>query len=78
MARDMTDTQFKAALKRNGFAHTYGGCWYTHKDFPHIHFGAVVGAKGIFRRATIAKLLSDVKRQHEKERWLADQVTQPK
>ena len=70
MARDMTQRQFAEALRRNGFEQLNGGLMvYYFKDTTGVAPGAVFGATvdpdtmNILRRATVARLLRDRKKQ---------------
>lgn len=55
----MTDAQFKAALKRNGFCQEL--LWFKHPEAPRHRFGGIVCTKRkrLNRRATLAKILAD-------------------
>lgn len=63
--RDMTDREFKAALKRRGFEpRLILGGWVQHAEFPGTSFGLVYNNKPfkLARRASLAKLIRDVER----------------
>ena len=65
MTRDMSNREFSAAMKRNGFRHEFL-LWFkdTTAQTPHIRFSGLFSTKGkLFRRATIAHLI----RQREAE-----------
>ncbi len=67
MTRDMTETQFMAALKRNGFRKA--GLWAEHRDFPNYMFGLVYDYRKtrIARTASIAKHIRYVESQRARE-----------
>ncbi|WP_372570393.1 hypothetical protein [Ruegeria jejuensis] len=58
--RDMSDSQFKAALKRRGFRKVL--VWFEHADAPNHSFGGVFSQKAgrLHRRATLAKIIKDL------------------
>lgn len=65
MNREMTDKEFKAALKRHGFEMYVGSLWINHVSAPHRYYGAAVDWRTleIQKRATIKKILEDHARQ---------------
>lgn len=60
MARDMTQAQFDAALKRNLFVPEIGSLWFRDADGrTRTHYGAVLDPRTmrINRRATLARIM---------------------
>lgn len=56
--RDMTEAQFRAALKRNGFT-LIAGSWVEHKDFPNSWFGLILDPRTfkVRRRTSLSHAL---------------------
>lgn len=67
MMRDMTDKQFREALRRNGFKKQM--MWAVHDDFPNTMFGMVIHPKTfkIAKRETVKKLLRDLDKARAEE-----------
>lgn len=71
-ARDLTDEQYKAALKRNGFEHSGFLGYVYHKDDPNFHIPPVFiqrrGRSLVNHRASLAHAIqSHDKRMRRRE-----------